>query len=88
MHIDVKLRRKKIIGNELGNKICVGVVYARRSGKIFYNKVIEILVVRQTKLSFWSFRHAIGEKLGLTVDDGVKYLAACQILSEFSKNFS
>ena len=75
-----------IIGNKLGNKICVGAVYAGRGGKNFCNKVVEISVVWQTKLLSLSFRRAISEKLGLVIDDGAKYLAACQILSESSNN--
>ncbi len=77
-----------IIGNELGNKICVGDVYARRGRKNFCNRVVEISVVWQTKLPSLLFRRVISEKLDLAVGDGAKYLAACQILSQSFKNSS
>ena len=75
-----------MIANEIANNVCIKAMYVRKSGKNFSNRIVKILLVWQPKLPSLSFKRLINKKLNLTYDDKAKYLAFCQIFSEFFKN--
>ncbi len=77
-----------IINKQFLGIVGIGVIYIRKKEKNSYNSIAEILAVWWTAFSSLFFRRAIGEKLAFAFVEVAKYLAACHIFSNSSKNLS